>query len=44
MSDLDKINSIFNANTDTVKLKKIYKILKLSFSEKMVKLQNSLKL
>ena len=38
MSDLDKINSIFNAKIDSVKTKEDYKISKLSFSEKMVKL------
>ena len=39
MSDLDKISSVFNAKLTLLKLKKIFKILRQNFLEKMAKLQ-----
>ena len=44
MSDLDKINSIFNAKIDSVKTKEDLQNIKTEFLEKMVKLLSSLKL
>ena len=44
MSDLDKINSIFNAKIDTVKTKEDLQNIKTEFFGKTVKLHNSLKL
>ena len=44
MSDLDKINSIFNAKIDSVKTNEDLQNLKQTFLEKMVKSLNNLKL
>ena len=44
MSDLDKINSIFNAKIDSVKTKEDLQNIKTDFLEKVVKLLNNLKL
>ena len=43
MSDLDKINSIFNAKIDSVKTKEDLQIIKTEFLEKTVKLPFNLK-
>ena len=44
MSDLDKINSIFNAKIDTVKNKEDLQNVKTEFSEKMDRSHNNSKL
>ena len=44
MSDLDKINSIFNAKIDSIKSKEELQNLKTEFFGKTVKLQISLKI
>ena len=44
MSDLDKINSIFNAKIDSIKSKDELQNLKTEFLVKMAKLQVSLKI
>ena len=44
MSDLDKINSIFNAKIDSVKTKEDLQNIKTEFLEKMGKLLNNLKI
>ena len=44
MSDLDKINSIFNAKIDTVKTKEDLQNIKTEFLEKMGKLQKNSKI
>ena len=44
MSDLEKINSIFNAKIDSVKTKEDLQNIKTEFFGKMVKLLCSLKL
>ena len=43
MSDLDKINSIFNAKIDSVKLKEDLQNIKTGFLEKMGKSRSNLK-
>ena len=43
MSDLDKINSIFNAKIDSVKTKEDLQNIKTEFLEKMARSPNNLK-